>query len=43
MSHVLNLEDRRFDEKRQEGLLIQVSDGDTMSVVDRLVYSLLLS
>ena len=30
MSHVLNLEDRRFDEKRQEGLMIQVSDGDTM-------------
>ena len=39
MSHVLNLEDRRFDEKRQEGLLIQVSDGDTMPLVYRLVYS----
>ncbi|RMX46188.1 hypothetical protein pdam_00007847 [Pocillopora damicornis] len=25
MSHVLNLEDRRFDEKRQEGLLIQIT------------------
>ena len=36
MSHVLNLEDRHVDEKRQEGLLIQVSDGDTMSLVDRL-------
>ena len=43
MSHVLNLEDRRVDEKRQEGLLIQVSDGNTMSLVDRLFYSWLLS
>ena len=43
MSHVLNLEDRRFDEERQKGLLIQVSDGDTMSLVDRVVYSLFLS
>ena len=43
MSHVLNLKDSRFDRKRQEGFLIQVSDGDTMSLVDRLLYSLLLS
>ena len=42
MSHVLNLKDSRLDEKRQEGLLIQVSDGDIMSLVDRLWYSLLL-
>ena len=43
MSHVLNLKDSRLDGKRQEGFLIQVSDGDTMSLVDRLLYSLLLS
>ena len=42
MSHVLNLKDSRLDEKRQEGLLIQVSDGDIMSLVDRLWYSFLL-
>ena len=42
MSHMLNLKDSRLDEKRQEGLLIQVSDGDIMSLVDRLWYSLLL-
>ena len=36
ISHVLNLEDRRFDEKRQEGLLIQVSGGDIMTPVERL-------
>ena len=43
MSHVLNLKDSRFDEKRQKGFLIQVSDGDTMSLVDRLLYGFLLS
>ena len=31
MSHVLNLKDSRLDEERQKGLLIQVSDGDTIS------------
>ena len=39
MSHVLKLK----DEKRQEGFLIQVSDRVTMSLIDRLLFSLLLS
>ena len=43
MSHVLNLEDSHFDEKRQEGFLIQVSDGVTISLVGRVLFSLLLS
>ena len=43
MSHVLNLEDSRFDEKRQEGLLIQVSDEDTMFLAGSVWYSLHLS
>ena len=37
MSHVLNLEGSRFDEKRQEGLMIQVSDGNAMSFVNSLL------
>ena len=43
MSHVLNSEDSHFDEKRQEGFLIQVSDGVTISLVGRVLFSLLLS
>ena len=43
ISHVLNSEDSHFDEKRQEGFLIQVSDGVTISLVDRVLFSLLLS
>ena len=43
MSHVLNSEDSHFDEKRQEGFLIQVSDGVTISSVDHVLFSLLLS
>ena len=42
MSHVLKLEDSHFNEKRQ-GFLIQVSDRVTMSLIDRLLFSLLLS
>ena len=41
MSHVLNSEDSQ--EKRQEGFLIQVSDGVTISLVGRVLFSLLLS
>ena len=43
MSHVLNLEDSRLDEKRQEGLLIQVSDGDTISWSSIIQFSSFLS
>ena len=43
MSLVLNSEDSHFDEKRQEGFLIQVSDGVTISLVGRVLFSLLLS
>ena len=41
MSHVLNSEDSQ--EKRHEGFLIQVSDGVTISLVGRVLFSLLLS